>query len=269
MIEKIIVISGVARSGTSWLGQIINSSPEVVYKFQPLFSYAFKNYLNHKSNKENYTNFFEKLYNTKDSFLDQADKVEEKIYPNFEKNEELKYLALKENRYQYLFPKMLSINENLKMLGIIRHPCAVINSWLQNPKEFPIGAVVEDEWRFGDCKNKAKEENFFGFYKWREIANLYLDLQLKYKNQFFIVNYNKLTENTKQETEKIFSFLNLELSQQTSEFIKSSTSTHTTSPYSVYKDKKVKDKWKIELNKEIIDEIYFELKGTRLEQFLY
>ncbi len=268
MIEKIIVIAGVARSGTSWLGQIINSSPDAVYKFQPLFSYTFKNYLNHQSNKKNYTDFFERLFNSKDTFLDQSDKIEASLYPLFNKNKELKYLAFKENRYQYLFSKMLFSNPNLQMIGIVRHPCAVINSWLQNPKEFPIDSVIEKEWRFGHCKNQAKEENFFGFYKWREIANLYLDLQTKYKNQFYLVNYNKLTENTKQETEKIFSFLNLELTQQTTDFVKSSTSTHTDNPYSVFKDKKVKDKWKTELNKEIIDEIYLELEGTRLKQFL-
>ena len=45
MYNKIILITGVARSGTSWIGQIIDSSPEVVYRFQPLFSYAFKGFL--------------------------------------------------------------------------------------------------------------------------------------------------------------------------------------------------------------------------------
>ena len=42
--DRIISIHGVPRSGTSWLGQILDSSPKVRYKFQPLFSYAFKKY---------------------------------------------------------------------------------------------------------------------------------------------------------------------------------------------------------------------------------
>ena len=33
---------GVPRSGTSWFGELFNSSPRVAYRFQPLFSYAFK-----------------------------------------------------------------------------------------------------------------------------------------------------------------------------------------------------------------------------------
>ena len=37
---KNVAIFGVPRSGTSWLGQIFNSSPMVAYRFQPLFSYC-------------------------------------------------------------------------------------------------------------------------------------------------------------------------------------------------------------------------------------
>ena len=43
MIEEkhIVGVHGVPRSGTSWLGQILNASKKVNFKFQPLFSYAF------------------------------------------------------------------------------------------------------------------------------------------------------------------------------------------------------------------------------------
>ena len=43
---KRIAIHSAPRSGSSWLGQILNSSPKVCFRFQPLFSYAFKDYLN-------------------------------------------------------------------------------------------------------------------------------------------------------------------------------------------------------------------------------
>ena len=45
---KRIAIHSVPRSGSSWLGQILNSSLKVCFRFQPLFSYAFKDYLNEK-----------------------------------------------------------------------------------------------------------------------------------------------------------------------------------------------------------------------------
>jgi hypothetical protein len=47
--DSIAVISGAARSGTSWLGQILDSSPDVAYRFQPFFAYAFKNFVDFDS----------------------------------------------------------------------------------------------------------------------------------------------------------------------------------------------------------------------------
>ena len=58
---KRIAIHSVPRSGSSWLGQILNSSPKVCFRFQPLFSYAFKDYLNEKSSQEDIMTFFEQI----------------------------------------------------------------------------------------------------------------------------------------------------------------------------------------------------------------
>jgi len=57
---KKIALHSVPRSGSSWIGQILNSSPKVNYKFQPLFSYAFKGYLDENSSRERIDEFFEK-----------------------------------------------------------------------------------------------------------------------------------------------------------------------------------------------------------------
>ena len=43
---KIVWISGMPRSGTTWLSQIFAASPAVRMKACPLFSYEFKNILN-------------------------------------------------------------------------------------------------------------------------------------------------------------------------------------------------------------------------------
>ena len=39
-----LALFGCPRSGTSWLGQIFNSAPDVAYRYQPLFSYEFKDW---------------------------------------------------------------------------------------------------------------------------------------------------------------------------------------------------------------------------------
>ena len=66
-----VAIFGVPRSGTSWLGQIMNSSPNVAYRYQPLFSYAFKDYLDEQSSAEDIQHFHEELLTTEDEFVTQ------------------------------------------------------------------------------------------------------------------------------------------------------------------------------------------------------
>ena len=56
--KEIIAIAGAPRSGTSWLAQIIDSSPNVRHRFQPIFSYAFKNAVNQHSTKEDFSEDF-------------------------------------------------------------------------------------------------------------------------------------------------------------------------------------------------------------------
>lgn len=268
MITNVVLLAGVARSGTSWLGQIFDSSPSVCYRFQPLFSYAFKNRLNHASTRQDVENFFSDLYESDDHFLLQTDKRESGQYPIFQKRQSPSVLVFKENRYQYLFGRIVSLFENIKMVGIIRNPCAVINSWVKNPKEFPAGSSLADEWRFGACKNQGREEEFFGFYKWREIANFYLDLADKFSHKVIVVRYEDLVNDTMDEAKKLFEFCGIPFTLQTEKFLAECHSRRVETPYSVFKDKSVKDAWRSELPQSIIDEIYFELKGTRLEKFL-
>lgn len=268
MLRKTIIVAGVARSGTSWLGQIFDSSPDTCYRFQPLFSYAFKNRLTHNTDKIELERFLNELRESHDPFLLQSDKRESGQYPVFSKSQTPDILVFKENRYQYLFGRVISLLDNIKFVGIIRNPCAVIKSWINNPKEFPEGYSYEKEWRFGNCKNQGREEEFFGFYKWREVTNLYLDLQSKFPRKVTIVKYEDLVSDTFNQVANLFSFCGLEMSQQTEQFLIDCNKKNIESPYSVFKNKSVKDKWRNELPQNIIDEIYFELKGTRLEEFL-
>ncbi len=268
MFEQVVVIAGVARSGTSWIAQIINSSPDVCFRFQPLFSYAFKNVVTEDSSREEYLEFFNGIYNSSDDFLLQTDQKKGNLYPVFEKNSAPRYLVFKENGYQYVLPKMLQYFQNLKLLGVVRHPCGSLNSWLQNPKEFPPDADPRKEWRFGSCKNQGKAENFFGYYKWKEVASLYLDLKDKYPERVFIAKYDEIVNNPLDLAKSLFDFLGLKFSEQTQSFLEASHSIHQDNPYAVFKDKSVKEKWKFELDPYIVNEVLNDLAGTRLEIFL-
>lgn len=269
MFNRVIVIAGVPRSGTSWLGQIIDSSPNVAYRFQPLFSYAFKDALDMNSSREDYETFFQGIYKSDDEFLLQNDKRESDIYPEFDKKaRNPKKLAFKTCRYQYLLIKMLKYFDRLKVVGIVRHPCGVINSWINNPKEYPKDCDPEQDWRFATCKNQGRIEEFFGFYKWKEVSHLYLDLKQKFPEQMYIIQYEDLVERQKNVAENLFDFLDLRFTRQTKRFLAESNSVHKDGPFSVYKDKSVKNKWKRNLDSIIANEIVEEVQDTRLERFL-
>jgi hypothetical protein len=265
--DSITYLAGVARSGTSWLGQIFDSSPEVRYSFQPLFSYEFKNRVNENSTKREFDKLLNDIYNLDSPFLSQDDKRKSGEYPTFKKNENPGDFVLKENRYQYVIEPLMRKSPNVQLVGIIRNPNAVLNSWMKNPKEFPVGSDPIKEWRFGNCKNKGNED-FFGYYKWKEVCNLYIDLHSKWPNRVYILKYEELVESTEEIVKEMFNFCNIKYNNQTQDFINKSTNTHNDSLYSVYKNKQVATKWKKELDPYITEEIKNDLSNTRLEQFI-
>lgn len=265
MIEKSVYIGGVARSGTSWLGQIFNSSPIVKFRFQPLFSYEFRDRISEDSDDEEYQKFYDDLFNSDSDFLTQKDKILKGVYPRFDKGNE-KILVFKENRFQSFIEPMLRKSANLCFVGIIRNPNATLNSWSQNEKEFPPGSQLTKEWRFANCKNKGNED-YFGYYKWKEVANLYLDLKEKFGKRVHIIHYDKFVENTEEQVQILFKNLKIPYTSQTDIFLKKSKEGLDNSYYSVFKGKKDKLSWKTNFPLYISEQIEEDLKSTRLERF--
>ena len=74
--------------------------------------------------------------------------------------------AVKANRPRYLVVKMVGYRhlprlfleniEDVRIIGIVRNPCAVIDSWLQAPKEFRAGWKAHEEWRYAAKKNPGR-----------------------------------------------------------------------------------------------------------------
>lgn len=151
---KRIAIHSAPRSGSSWVGQLFNSSPKVSFKFQPLFSYAFKGGLDENSSKNDIEIFFDEISKSNDDFLLQKDKVESGIYPKFDKDHMITHVAYKEVRYHHILENLLQQDSELKVIGIIRNPFSVINSFLQSPREFrrDLGWSELEEWRLASKK---------------------------------------------------------------------------------------------------------------------
>jgi len=267
--QRVIAIFGMPRSGTSFVGQIIDSCPIVAYRMEPIFSYKLKNIVDEKSSKDEYVEFFRRAFNEdNDEFMNQLDKRKKGLYPNFNKTRKL-ILAFKTTRFHQLIPSLLSYFKDnfLKIISVVRHPAGAIYSWINTPKEFPPNLCnVETDWLTGRCR-KTSEEEFWGFEDWKKVTKLHLEMEKKYRN-FKIFQYENIVFNTKEETLKMFSFLHLPYTDQTDRYIRECNSVHIDDPYAVYKNRAVANKWKRNLDRGIIKKIVSDIKNTPLERFL-
>jgi hypothetical protein len=264
---KVTWISGMPRSGTTWLSQIFASSPDVRLKFCPLFSYEFKNALDENSTEAEWKDLFYKVYNTKSEYLDQEYLKKQGLVPTFDKkNLAPNHLVIKSTRFHNLTPSILKKDNSIKFLFLVRNPCATIYSWLTNPYEFPKDAIPENEWRTGRCRKNAPGE-FWGFNDWKNVVLQALELKELYPERFFILRYEELTENSEKCIKEIFSSLGILYEKQTSNFLLQSQSKHDGNKRSVYKKPSLKASWESGLSPDIIENCLKETKGTELEQF--
>lgn len=263
-----IGIHGVPRSGTTWLGAIFDSSLNVAYRNQPLFSYAFKSYLSENSSKMDIDNFFQGILKTNDDYILQKEGKRKGFIPIFKK-EFITHIIYKEARYHNVLLNLLGKDPDVKVIGIIRNPKSVISSWYFAPKEFnKLEWSLFEEWKYANLKNKGLKEEFYGFNKWKEVAELFLKLMKDYPDRFYLINYSELLTQTEKIIKDTFGFCKLEYLEQTKEFIDSSKKFDLSEDaYSVYRKNQVDDKWKESLPSEISNEIDFDLAGTILEQF--
>jgi hypothetical protein len=268
--HHVLSIHGAPRSGTSWLGKIFGAHSNVAYRFQPLFSYKFKDRITLDSDAHDVRTFLKELYEVMDDpfILGNWLKNIEPDHSETPKKEFPSFMVMKEVRYHHLIELLLESVKDLQVIGIVRNPCAVINSWVHAPREFMQEWDPLTEWRFAPSKNQGRIEEYYGFEKWKELALLFLDIQKRYRERFFFIQYEQLVEDPINIIEHAFSFFGLDMEVQVMDFIKASQSYHVNDPYAVFKSPAVKDKWQQELDPRISEAIIKELQGTLLERFL-
>jgi len=261
-------ISGMPRSGTTWLSQIFASSPAVRLKSCPLYSYEFKNLLDETSTAKQWEKLFSDVYRRKSEFLDQEHLRKNGLIPRFEnKNINPGYLIIKSNRFHNLAPHILELNETIKFIHVVRNPCATLYSWLSDPREFPEHANPLEEWRSGRCRKTGPGE-FWGFDDWKTVTTQALSLSKCYPDRYRIIRYEHLAGDTLRYAKDLFEFMQLPFDTQTIDFIKLSHSRHDDDKHSVFKKPELRVKWEEELNPEIISQCLSEIKDTELEQFI-
>jgi hypothetical protein len=266
---KKIAIHSVPRSGSTWLGSMVDSSPQTVYRFQPLFSYAHKGQLDENASLDEINIFFKDIWHTDDFFVLQQEAKARQIVPQFPKVNPT-HLVYKEVRYHHIIENLLVKDPEIFIIGLVRSPFATIHSWLNAPKEFKkeLGWKVAEEWRNAPLKNLNKPEEFNGYEKWKEVTKLFVRLREEYPNQFYLLSYEELLKNTEDAMKKVFDFCGLNFSDQTESFVKKSTSNAVKDDdaYSVFKSKSKDDAWKKDLPGFIVETIKADPDFTSLNK---
>lgn len=262
---KKIAIHSVPRSGSSWLGEIVNSSPSVSYAFQPLFSYAFKSYLHENSSSQDIEQFYEKIKNSSDDFIKQTEDRTSGKKPIFEKENKIEAVAYKEVRYHYIIDNLLKKDSKIKVVGLVRDPYSVINSWYNAPREFrrDLGWDLTEELLEAEKKNQNLKEEYFGLNKWIETTKLFNRLEREYPKNFILIKYEELCSNTIEIVKQLFVFLELEYTPQTIKFLTQKIEVSGT--YSVMKNKRDN---KIQLPEGVVDMITRELIRNELSVYV-
>jgi len=266
--KNIIAIHGAPRSGTSWLGQLFNSSPQVAYRYQPFFSYAFRGRIDTGSDVASLRGFFADLLATEDEFVLQSGTASmASTTPRFAKSE-ITHLAYKEVRFHHLLPHMMAILPELKAIGIVRDPRAVLASWAKAPREFDPTWKLADEWRCAERKNAGLEENWYGFARWKALAEMFLRLQELYPSRFRVVRYEELVDSAQDTLRLLFAFCDIPFSVQSQQFILDSSSHDDGETYGVFRLHGATGVGPALLDASIANTIVSELRNTTLSLFL-
>ena len=254
-----VAIQGVPRSGTSWLGQIFNSSPDVAYRYQPLFSYAFKNRLAENSCRRDIDRFLVDLLATDDEFILQTgSKALSSKELRFQKAALPNYLVFKEVRYHNLLPMLMAEHVGIQLVAIVRDPREVLQSWRAAPREFRPEWSFAEEWKRAASKNRGRAEEFFGFEGWLRATLIFQRLQAEYPGRVRILKYHALKAQPQQQVQEMFLSLQLPMSDQTRQFLKKSTTTGSNADtYGVFRNhskQNVRDALPYEITSSVIAE---------------
>lgn len=262
--RRIAYVTGMPRSGTSWIAQMIAAHPDVRLKLAPLFSHELKDRLDHGATAAEWRGFFRTVYETASDYMDQGFLRRTGAVPEFtERSAEPAVLAIKSTRHHHLTRHLLAACDEISWLGVVRHPCGAIHSWLSNPLEFPPAGDPASEWRSGRCRKTAAAE-FWGFDDWMTVTSMFVDLATRHPDRFMLLHYERFVADAEREIRPVLARIGLDLHPQVTRFVRDSQARHSPDHRSVFKLPAVADRWRTELDPGIRTAIEAELSGSPL-----
>jgi hypothetical protein len=246
-----IALFGCPRSGTSWLGQIFNSAPDVAYRYQPLFSYEFKDWFGrHGLDDDSLAAFHAALFDAQSDFVLQALQPA-KTQPD--------WMVWKEVRYHQLMAPLMQQRGLDALVYLFRPPVDVINSWYLAPREFRTGQSIHAEFRNAPSKNTDPSE-YNGFEKWKQSMAMAIALKKSHPERVHLVSYERLREDPLVRTAALFECLGIAVAPSVAAFLAESTARRDDDPYSVFRAGRTP----IELPEVVVEEIRGDARASEL-----
>ena len=260
-----LFLLGMPRSGTTWLSQIFESSPDFIVRLSPNYSWPLKNQLDLGSSREGWVANLSAALTTDDPFMTQnyhRDTGELSTFPP-RSLQTVKRFAIKDTRFHDLYQRAMKLFDEAQLIYLVRHPAGMLNSWWLS-KEFPAGADFAAEWRGGACRKMEGPGEYWGFDDWRALTERYLTLERQAPERYRVCRYEDLVRDRERVAAELFAFAGYGLRPATSAFLRDSQSRHDDRIYAVFKNPSVADRWRSELPEAIQEEIRAELTGTPL-----
>jgi hypothetical protein len=230
----VIGLHGAPRSGTTWIGQILNSAPETAYRFQPFFAYAFRPRADAARTPQALDALLDAITTTDDDFvLQRGDRRLARRELAFEKTAPT-HLVYKEVRYHHLLPQLMQL-PRFTGVGIVRNPYDVLSSWVNAPREFDPAWDFAEHWRHAPAKNAGRPEEFYGYEGWKRAALVFREMAAEHPGRFHILDYDAVVRDPLREMAALFGALGLPFGTQVEAFIASSTSSDDGDPYGVFR----------------------------------
>lgn len=230
-----IAIHSVPRSGSTWLGEIFNSSPSVKYGFQPLFSYTLKDFLDASSSERRIAEFFDELLRIDDEFIDQRAQREAGTLPRFDKRPPFTHVCYKEVRYHNILENLARKDPDVRLVLLVRNPVEVMNSWIGAPREFDKRWDIDEELLSGASKNQGRAEEFYGLEQWIAATRIFRGLSTDFPDRATLVTYRDLNSDPLAVSERLFDFCGLSMTAATRHFLDRSTTETVSGTYSVFR----------------------------------
>lgn len=268
-----LFLLGMPRSGTSWLSQIVESSPDCVVRLSPNFSYPLKHRLHMASSPEAWRAVLQAARASDDPFMTQDYRRDTGELGRFgdKPPEGLQVLAVKDTRFHGLYLDAMDKLSDAKLVYIVRHPAACLWSW-RCCKEFPPDTDFRAHWRSGACRKTGlpptEDGEYWGFDDWKALTRRYVTLAAAEPARYHVLHYERLVACAEAEVAALFRFVGLPMTPSTRRFLRDSQSRHDPRPYAVYKDRTVADVWRPHFPPEVLRQIEAETRDPLLSPYV-